>query len=51
MGNSTDLTANILVMASLGERMRRGIVVEPPPDHPRCGLNPPDPARYRRSCN
>jgi hypothetical protein len=30
-----NLTTNIRVMAPLGEGMHRGIIVEPPEDHPR----------------
>jgi hypothetical protein len=33
--NFKDLTTNIRVMAPLGDQMHKGIIVEPPPDHPR----------------
>jgi hypothetical protein len=35
MADFTDLTTNIRVMAPLGDQMHRGIIVEPPADHPR----------------
>jgi hypothetical protein len=33
--NFKDLTTNIRVIAPLGDQMHRGIIVEPPEDHPR----------------
>lgn len=33
--NFEDLTKNIRVMAPLGGQMHRGIIVDPPKDHPR----------------
>jgi hypothetical protein len=35
MVNFGDLTTNIRVMVPLGDQMQRGIIVEPPADHPR----------------